>query len=69
MPRKQLLQALAGCGARNDRQSFTRMFICNRISRKAADEAWRRGVNLRRFCEQRDAKKVSDVNPSSTLIR
>lgn len=65
LSRKKLLEALAGCGAYNDRMTFTRLYAENRISRAAADEAWKRGASLRKFCEQRDAEKIK----LSTLLQ
>jgi hypothetical protein len=57
MTRKDALRAMEGAGAHNDTARFTRLFIEHRISKTAADEAWRKGVALRRFCEARDAQK------------
>jgi hypothetical protein len=54
MKRADLIRALKGCGAENDRAKFTRLYIENRISRAVADQAWRDGAALRRFVEKRD---------------
>lgn len=59
MKRADVLQALKGCGAENDRAKFTRLFVENRISKAAADKAWRDGVALRRFVEKRDREKIT----------
>ena len=55
MTRKQTLAAMKAAGAANDKATFTRLFIENRISRAVADQAWRDGAALRRFCDARDA--------------
>ena len=54
MKRADLIRALKGCGAENDRAKFTRLYIENRISRDVADQAWRDGAALRHFVEKRD---------------
>ena len=54
MKRTDLIRALKGCGAENDRAKFTRLYIENRISRGVADQAWRDGAALRHFVEKRD---------------
>lgn len=54
MKRADLIRALKGCGAENDRAKFTRLYIENRVSRVVADQAWRDGAALRRFVEKRD---------------
>jgi hypothetical protein len=57
LTRAKALQAMQAAGATNDRMAFTRLYVENRISRAFADEAWCKGVALRRFVEKRDAAK------------
>jgi len=57
--RADALRAMEGAGAANDHKLFTRLYVENRISKPAADEAWRKGAALRRFCEKRDAAKLA----------
>jgi len=55
MTRKELIICLKACGAQNDKTRFTRLYIENRISLSIANQAWRDGLALRRFVENRDA--------------
>ena len=53
--RKAALQILRAAGADNNRPQWLRVYVENRISLAAANEAWQQGRNLARFVEQRDA--------------
>ncbi len=53
--REKILRALRAAGAANDKQTFTRLYIENRISLAAANAEWRAGAAFRRFIEQRDS--------------
>lgn len=57
MTRKQALQCIRGAGATNDKQAFTRLYVENRISLAAAQQAFREGARLAAFVAQRDAKQ------------
>lgn len=48
MKRKDALTVCKVAGYHNDRVTFTRVYIENRISRTAADEAWRSGEAAKR---------------------
>jgi len=47
------------CGATNDKATFTRIYVENRISLQAANTAWREGVRFGAFIAQRDAAEVT----------
>jgi hypothetical protein len=55
--RADALRAIEHAGATDDKPTATRLFIENRISRAAFDEAWRRGKALAAFVAARDAAK------------
>ncbi|RVT96286.1 hypothetical protein EOD42_14340 [Rhodovarius crocodyli] len=59
MKRADALNAIRAAGAQGDQQAFMRLYVENRVSKSAADAAWREGQNLARFVKQRDAKEVS----------
>lgn len=48
MTRKDALLVCKVAGYHQDRATFTRVYIENRISRPAADEAWRSGMAAKR---------------------
>ena len=53
--RETILRAMRAAGAANDRQTFTRLYVENRISLSAANAEWQAGRKLARFVEARDA--------------
>lgn len=55
MKRTDLIRALTGCGAEDDRATWTRLYVSNRISLEVANKAWRDGVAFRRFVEKRES--------------
>ena len=57
--RQKIMRAMKAAGASNDKQAFTRLYIENRISLQAANEAWREGRKLAAFVEKRDATGIS----------
>ncbi len=52
--RDKILRAMRAAGAAGDRQTFTRLYVENRISLEAANAEWRAGAALARFVKQRD---------------
>jgi hypothetical protein len=55
MTRKQAIDALKAAGASDDRKTWTRVYVENRVSLTVANQAWRDGQNFARFISQRDA--------------
>ena len=58
--RERVLRAMKAAGAGNDKQTFTRLYVGNRISLAAANEAWRAGVAFARFIAARDAANLGE---------
>lgn len=56
--RKQVLALIYTAGAENDIKAYTRLYIENRISLKAAKEAFEAGRKFGAFVRQRDAGKT-----------
>ncbi|SEG64659.1 hypothetical protein [Bosea lathyri] len=54
--REKILRAMRAAGATGDKQTFTRLYVSNRISLAAANAEWRAGVAFARFVERRDAE-------------
>lgn len=46
--------SIYAAGAADDRQAFTRLYVANRISLAAANEAWRKGVRFAEFIRKRE---------------
>lgn len=54
--REQIIARLKAAGARNDHAAFMRIYTDNRISYKAAMEAFRHGQKFGELIAERDAK-------------
>lgn len=68
MPRNQALKLVEAYAAEDDIRSATRVYLENRISRKAYDEAVHKGRAFGKFIRERDAAKAAEQaetrNPS-----
>lgn len=65
MKRADALAHLRIAGYHNDSRAFVRLYVENRISRKAADEAYRTGKRQRAGgmpCHCHECKKPEDKN-------
>jgi hypothetical protein len=54
--RKQVLAALKAAGASNDRQTWTRLYVENRVSLAVANQQWREGKAWAEFIRYRDER-------------
>jgi hypothetical protein len=54
MNRKQALAALKAAGAGNDRKTWTRVYVENRVSMTVAQQMWSEGQAFGRFIQARD---------------
>jgi hypothetical protein len=50
---------MKAAGATNDKKSFCRLYVENRISLTAANAAWREGARFGDFVRNRDAEKAT----------
>ena len=58
LPRKAALQAIKAAAAQGDRKAFARLYVENRISYAAAQEAWREGERFAAWVAARAATKA-----------
>jgi hypothetical protein len=58
MTRKQALACLKAAGATDDRKTWLRVYVENRISFTVANQQWRDGQAFARFVAARDAAKA-----------
>lgn len=65
MPRKKALAAIQSAAAMGDLAHATRIYIENRISRQAYDEAVAKGRALARFVAARDAMNATSVSANA----
>jgi hypothetical protein len=54
MNRKRALECITAAAAQNDSQTALRLYVENRISYAAYQEAWRRGVRFAEAIRKRD---------------
>jgi len=66
LPRAKALKFIEAAAAQGDMAQATRLYIENRVSMEAYNEAVRRGRNFAKFIEDRDAKKAQEQNPQFT---
>lgn len=59
MTRKQAIAALKVAGAQDDRKTWMRVYVENRVSLAVAHEAWHDGQKFRQFIDRRDAEKAA----------
>jgi hypothetical protein len=57
MTRKAALAALKAAAAQDDRKTWTRVYVENRVSLPVALQMWREGQAFARWIKERDAQK------------
>jgi hypothetical protein len=63
MKRKDTLNWLKIAGYHNNQSAYVRIFVEGRVSREAADEAWRRGIDAKAAgmpCHCKDCTKEAE---------
>ena len=68
MKRKQVLACLKAAGATNDRQTWTRVYVENRVSFTVANQMWRDGVAWAEFVRYRDERVNALLNENLVVI-
>ena len=75
MKRDDALAWIRIAGYHNDQKSFVRLYVENRVSRKAADEAWAKGVKAKEGgmgcachqCKNQPPKETPMTDPAKFL--